>query len=67
MMSQVIISTVGTSLLTNQINRSVSSEEAWYNQLRDTANLRREQVPQETLDIIETAKGLAKDIFNTGD
>ncbi len=67
MMSQVIISTVGTSLLTNQINRSASTEENWYNQLRDTANLRREQVPQETLDIIETAKGLAKDIFNTGD
>jgi putative CRISPR-associated protein (TIGR02619 family) len=60
MMSQVIISTVGTSLLTNQINRSVSSEETWYNQLRDTANLRREQVPQETLDIIETLKERAK-------
>jgi hypothetical protein len=66
-MRKVIISTVGTSLPTNQINRSASTEENWYNQLLDTANLRREQVPQETLDIIETAKGLAKDIFNTGD
>ena len=66
-MRKVIISTVGTSLPTNQINRSASTEENWYNQLLDTANLRREQVPQETLDIIETAKGLAKNIFNTGD
>lgn len=60
MMPQVVISTVGTSLLTNQINRSAPAEKTWYNQLRDTANLRHEQIPEEVLDIIETLKQRAK-------
>ena len=38
-MRQVILSTIGTSLLTNQINRANPEEKDWYSHLRDTANL----------------------------
>jgi len=37
MMRRVVISTVGTSLLTNQINRANPDEKDWYVQLRDSA------------------------------
>jgi putative CRISPR-associated protein (TIGR02619 family) len=39
-MPRLVISTVGTSLLTNQINRANPEEKNWYTQLRDTANQR---------------------------
>ncbi|MGB5962495.1 MAG: putative CRISPR-associated protein [Coleofasciculaceae cyanobacterium] len=55
-MSQVIISTVGTSLLTNQINRSNPEEKDWYNQVRDAANYTLENTPKEVREIIETLK-----------
>jgi len=55
-MSQVIISTIGTSLLNNQINRSNPEEKDWYNQLRDTANSTLENIPKEVQKIIETLK-----------
>lgn len=55
-MRRVVISTIGTSLLTNQINRSHHDEKDWYNQLRDTANLTLEQTPKEVQEIIETLK-----------
>jgi len=42
MMRRVVISTVGTSLLTNQINRANPDEKDWYVQLRDSANLHNE-------------------------
>ena len=43
-MRRVIISTVGTSLLTNQINRSSETEKNWYGLLRDCANLRNKEI-----------------------
>jgi putative CRISPR-associated protein (TIGR02619 family) len=55
-MHRVVISTIGTSLLTNQINRSNHDEKDWYNQLRDSANLTLEQTPKEVQEIIETLK-----------
>lgn len=58
-MQRVIISTIGTSLLTNQINRQEPSEKDWYNQLRDTANLTLENTPVEVRSIIETLKSRA--------
>lgn len=58
-MRRVVISTVGTSLLTNQINRSHPTEKDWYGQLRDTANLTREQTPKDVLNIIETLQARA--------
>ncbi|MCD8487751.1 MAG: CRISPR-associated protein [Desertifilum sp.] len=59
-MSKVIISTIGTSLLTQQINRANSDENSWYGKLRDTANLSSENTPSDVLDIIHILKGRAK-------
>jgi len=58
-MRRVIISTIGTSLLTNQINRSSPDEKDWYNQLRDSANLTFEKTPKEVQFIIESLKNRA--------
>lgn len=55
-MRRVVISTIGTSLLTNQIKRSEESEKDWYSQLRDSANLTLENTSKEVLLIIETLK-----------
>ncbi len=61
-MTNVVISTIGTSLLTQQIDRSHPDEKTWYSRLRDTANLRLENTPEDVLDIITqlTARGKAK-------
>ena len=58
-MRRIVISTIGTSLLTNQIKRSDEAEHDWYNQLRDTANLTLENTPKEVISIIETLKNRA--------
>ena len=55
-MPKVIISTVGTSLLTNQINRAEPQEKDWYSKMRDTANLSEEQTPDDVKKIINTLK-----------
>ena len=55
-MRRVVISTIGTSLLTNQIKRSEESEKDWYSQLRDSANLTLENTSKEVILIIETLK-----------
>lgn len=54
-MKRLIISTVGTSLLTNQIDREF--EESWNVRLRDTANYSSEEVAkyhEDVSDIIQT-------------
>jgi putative CRISPR-associated protein (TIGR02619 family) len=53
-MSQIVVSTVGTSLLTNQIDRANPDEKTWYAQLRDAANLKFDEIPQSVIDIIKT-------------
>ena len=55
-MRRVILSTVGTSLLTNQINRANPEEKDWYSQLRDTANLNEKETPENIKTIISTLK-----------
>jgi putative CRISPR-associated protein (TIGR02619 family) len=55
-MRRVILSTIGTSLLTNQINRANPEEKDWYSHLRDTANLNEKETPQSVKDIISTLK-----------
>jgi len=55
-MKRVVISTVGTSLLTNRINRANPDEKDWYKQLRDSANLNKQNTHQVTQDIIETLR-----------
>ncbi len=61
-MRRAIISTIGTSLLTNQINRADSDEKDWYSKLRDTANLSKELTQKnypEALTIIQTLSNRA--------
>ncbi|MGL4502304.1 MAG: CRISPR-associated protein, partial [Planktothrix sp.] len=55
-MRRVIISTIGTSLLTNQINRNNPDESQWYLKLRDTANEKWEHLSDAVQEIIRTLK-----------
>ena len=65
-MRRVIVSTVGTSLLTNQINRNDIAEKDWYGLLRDYANLRGEAIEnKKALDIIHTLHQRATDKLQT--
>jgi putative CRISPR-associated protein (TIGR02619 family) len=62
-MIRLVISTVGTSLLTNQIDREY--EDNYYNRLRDTANCSSEEIEkyhEDVADIIQelTARGEKK-------
>jgi putative CRISPR-associated protein (TIGR02619 family) len=62
-MNQIVVSTVGTSLLTNQIDRKNPGEESWYSQLRDTANLRADQIKPPVTDIVATLKQRALSVL----
>ncbi len=55
-MSRVVISSVGTSLLTQQLSRSEPAEKDWYSILRDNANLTYDDTPKEVLEIIRILK-----------
>ncbi len=57
-MRRVVISTVGTSLLTNQINRANSDENPWYNRLRDTANLSKKEIEEKHPGVDDIIKAL---------
>ena len=62
-MNRIVISTVGTSLLTNQINRSVDKNnqgKSWYDLLRDTANLTEIETPNEIKEITNTLQKRAE-------
>ncbi len=58
-MSQIVVSTIGTSLLTNQINKKATDEDNWYAKLRDTAQLSPDETPQDVQEIIETLRNRA--------
>ncbi|MGI0485035.1 hypothetical protein ACN4EK_06335 [Pantanalinema rosaneae CENA516] len=58
-MQKIVLSTVGTSLLTQQIDRGNPDEKDWYPKLRDSANLRLEETPEEIRDIIATLQARA--------
>lgn len=60
-MRQVVISTIGTSLLTNQIQRNNVEEKDWYNHLRKTANKSLKETPADVLKIIDTLVERAKE------
>ncbi|MBW4676373.1 MAG: putative CRISPR-associated protein [Desmonostoc geniculatum HA4340-LM1] len=64
-MARLVISTVGTSLLTNQIDREF--EESWYMSLRDTANCSLEEIVkyhEDVKEIIQTLKERAEEKLN---
>jgi putative CRISPR-associated protein (TIGR02619 family) len=56
-MNKIILSTVGTSLLTNQIDRQ--NEGSWFKQLSDSSNLSPNNIPAEVAEIIEKLKDRA--------
>ncbi len=59
-MSRIILSTIGTSLLTQQIKRDDPTEKTWYAQLRDTANTTTAKIPPAIAAIVETLKQRAE-------
>jgi putative CRISPR-associated protein (TIGR02619 family) len=64
-MPRLVISTVGTSLLTNQIDREF--EDSWYVRLRDTVNCSREEIDkyhEDVKDIIDKLKERTTDELN---
>lgn len=65
-MLRLIISTIGTSLLTNQINRGNPDEKDWYPRLRDYANVALENTPKDVREIIETLKQRASEKLKQG-
>ena len=50
-MQRIVISTVGTSLLTNQIDRKTEND--WYSRLRDTANLSEKEMREKHSDVAD--------------
>lgn len=65
-MQRVVISSIGTSLLTNQINRANENEKEWYSSLRDTANLTLEETPEQVKEIVVTLKERASQKLEKG-
>jgi CRISPR/Cas system-associated protein Csm6 len=68
-MPRLVISTIGTSLITNQINREIDPKN-WYFILRNTANLTLDELSQYHPDvqyIIQVLKERAIENLNTGD
>ena len=49
-----VLSTIGTSILTNLIDRGNTNEGAWFGMLRDSANLKHDELPSETKEVINT-------------
>jgi len=67
-MPRLVISTVGTSLLTNQIDRQY--ENGYYSRLRDTANCTAEEIEkyhEDVADIIQELKERAEEKLNSND
>lgn len=52
-MKRIIISSIGTSLLTNSIDRQSTSESKWYKALRDTANCSDQELQSEAPEVAE--------------
>jgi hypothetical protein len=53
---KIIISTVGTSLLTNQIQRGENTEKDWYSVIRDSANKNGNQIASSEKNVIDQLK-----------
>jgi putative CRISPR-associated protein (TIGR02619 family) len=53
---KIVLSTVGTSLLTNQIDRQNPEESGWFKKLSDRSNLTNQDTPEDVLNIIEQLK-----------
>ena len=60
-MQRFILSTVGTSILTNLIDRTNPKEANWWNTLRDSANLKPDELDSKTETVIDTLADRALD------
>ena len=49
-----VLSTIGTSILTNLIDRGNPTEGTWFGKLRDSANLRQAELPSDTEEVMKT-------------
>ena len=49
-----IVSTIGTSILTNLIDRANPDEGTWFGKLRDSANFKQNELPSDTEEVINT-------------
>jgi putative CRISPR-associated protein (TIGR02619 family) len=59
-MKRLVVSTVGTSLLTNQIDRENSDEASWFSLLSKAANLKESETSEEVLKIVQTLEKRAE-------
>lgn len=59
-----VLSTVGTSILTNLIDRGNPTEGTWFGTLRDSANLKQEKLTDETEKVINTLAERALEKLN---
>ncbi|MEC4867707.1 MAG: hypothetical protein SAJ11_16680, partial [Jaaginema sp. PMC 1078.18] len=66
-MQRIVVSSVGTSLLTQQIDRRVSGESDWYITLRDRANLKFDEIDDRAKEIILTLQKRAIQKLNSSD
>lgn len=67
-MRRVIMSTIGTSLLTNQIDRNNTAEKNWYGLLRDSANKRETEIENErVIEILLTLHERANNKLKTAE
>lgn len=57
----IVVSTVGTSLLTKQIDHKNEDERSWSKQLRDHANYTEDETPESIKAIIHTLKERARE------
>ncbi|MEC4892539.1 MAG: CRISPR-associated protein [Oscillatoria sp. PMC 1051.18] len=65
-MNRVVISTIGTSLLTKQINRGDNRETNWFKSLTNTANFLDTELDDEVKKIIKILQSRAKEKLATG-
>ena len=59
-----VLSTVGTSILTNLIDRGNPTEGMWFGTLRDSANLKQDELTDETETVINTLTERALEKLN---
>jgi putative CRISPR-associated protein (TIGR02619 family) len=63
---KIVISTIGTSLLTNQVDRNNPDEKSWQTELRDEANCSLRDTSTNVKDLIETLKIRAESQLQQG-
>lgn len=66
-MQRFVVSTIGTSILTNSINRGDPAEGTWFGILRDSANKTQDEITDNELKVIDELARRALEKLNSGD